>query len=606
MPLVDGEYEKLTEEEIFRRLESALEEELGATANAGSLVTKQLEAEARTLAENQEEALKRVHQAAYLADATGDELDKVVDVIGLTRIDATSATGVVRLSRENPPTSTYTIPRGSNVQTGGTDPIEFVVRDKDKLAYISGWESDGFNGWNQDTSSFSILTTSEMSGEKALEVPATAGVNITTDDTTFGIGTTFTQDVKPAAGSITNFRFALQDQSNYLECELRESSQDLKLRVVEDGTEATLSENNSATIPADTKSHLEIEWGRYKETKAVLYESKSRDTELSSVSLDESKEWEEGAYSISSDDSTATCLVDEISTRSVLVNIQAVNSGSQTNVGPSSITVMPSGITGVEEVSNPIQTGNPNLRDADFSTLILGKDEESDEDLRERGFNSTSIGGSATVNALDAELKRVEGVDALTLKRNREENSVNGLPPHSFEAIVYGGTDKAVAEAIFNTASIDSHDVGGINGTEASYKITSDVTKADETISWSRPLTLDLNITLDLIVDENFIGEAEVSSIVANYVGGDDVDGSFVNGLSVGEDVYQAVLSRRIVNPDETGVWEVDSMTIDSDGDGTDDTTAAASGAEVLAVADNEVAVTDARDGSITVNTTLK
>ena len=49
-----------------------------------------------------------------------------------------------------------------------------------------------------------------------------------------------------------------------------------------------------------------------------------------------------------------------------------------------------------------------------------------------------------------------------------------------------------------------------------------------------------------------------------------------------------------------------DSLIIDGNNDGTDDTTTTASGADVFAVSNEEVPSVNARDGSITVNTTLK
>ena len=606
MPLIDGEYQKLTKEEIQERLENSLKEQLDTTAQPGDLVTQQLAAEAKTLAQNQEEALERVHQAAYLADATGVELDKVVDIIGLSRMEASPATGVVRLWRETPPTADYIIPKGSEVQTAGTDPEKFTITEQDALAYIDGFESNNLNNWDGDKGEFSVVNTTELSGDYALKVPATANVAITSTDASFTIGTTFTMDMKLGSGSTKALRFGLQDQSNYFECVLDESAQDLKLRLIDDGTAVSLSNNDTATIPSGSAFHVEIEWGLYNDTTATLYETNNRDVELCTVSLSESRDWEDGAVSVASLGSTSTALVDEIATRSVLVNIKALGSGTETNLGPNTITKIPDSITGVEKVTNPIATGNPNLTNTNFTPLVIGEERESDEELRDRAFNSTSIGGAATVNSLSTELQRVEGVKSLTLNRNREESTVDGLPPHSFEAVVYGGSDEDVAKTIFNTASIDSHDVGGINGTKATFDIKSDVTKDTETISWSRPNRLELTIDLDLIVDDTFVGEEKIISIIVNYIGGTGIDGNFINGLDVGEDIYEAVLKRKIVDPDRTGVWEVDSLTIDKNSDGTDDTETTTSGAEILAVADNEVAVTDARDGSITISKTQK
>lgn len=607
MPLnEDGDYEKLTKEDIEERLHNNLQDELDVTAQPGDLVSKQLSAEAKTLAQNQEEALERVHRAAFLADATGQNLDKVVDIIGLDRQSATSATGTVKFWRESPPTNNYTIPSGIRVQTSGSDPIHFQTTQKGGLRYIDGFEDGNLNNWNGDVTSFSVLNTSEMAGNYALEVPATADMSITTKNRYYKIGTIFTQDIKPETGSITAFRFGKQDGSNYLECVISENAQDLKLRLVEDGTESALSNNNSATIPSGQKSHLEINWGLYEDTTAVLYETSNRDIELCSVTLQENVKWEDGFFTIASLDGTATALVDDLSTRSIHLNIEAENTGTKTNLGPNTIKTISDSLTGVEEVTNPVATGDPTVINNQFSPLVLGEETETDEELRERAFNSTSIGGSATVNALDARIKQINGVKALTLNRNRENVSVDGLPAHSFEAIVYGGSNQEIAEAIFDTASIDSHDVGGVNGVGASYTINSNITEESEVINFSRPNELNLNLDLNLIVDENFVGEIKIQSIITKYIGGTDIDGNFVNGLDVGEDVYKSILKQKIVDPEETGVWEVDSIVIDKNGDGTDDTEETTNGANVLVVNDNEVALTDARDGSITITTSEK
>jgi uncharacterized phage protein gp47/JayE len=606
MPLIDGEYQKLTKEEIQEQLEDSLEDKLDATAQAGDLVSKQLEAEAETLAQNQEEALSRVHRAAYLRDATGQELDKVVDIIGLTRNDANGSTGTIKLWRDTPPTSDYIVPSGAGVQTSGPNPTQFVTTEQDALTFIGGFEDGSLNNWENETSKFSVVSTAALIGDHALELPAETEASIRSAEDSFGVGTTFTGEVLPEVGSITGFRFGIQDQDNYIECEIDEAAQDLNLRVVEDGSEVSLSNNDTATIPTGTRTYFEIEWGLYDDTTVTLYESKDRDVELCSVSISDDQPWTEGPVAIVSLDNAATQLLDQLTTRAVIVNIRAEGVGPETNVGPNRIETISNTITGVEEITNPVATGKPTLDDTDRTPLLIGEDRETDEQLRQRAFDSTSIGGSATVNALNTELRRIDGVQAMTLNRNRKETKQNGLPPHSFEAIVYGGSDEEVARTIFNTASIDSHDVGGINGVGTTYDITSNVTKETETVSFSRPNRLDLNITLDLVVDENYVGETDIRSIIANFIGGTDIQGNFVTGLDVAEEVYLAVLKRKIVNPEQTGVWEVNTVEIDKNGDGTDDTETTASGAEVLAVDDNEVAITNARDGSISITTTQK
>jgi hypothetical protein len=598
MPIENGEYQKLTKEEIQARLETELLEQLDTTAELGDLVTQQLAAEAETLANNQEQALERVHNAAYLEDATGRELEKVVDIIGLQRQPAVGATTVARFSRESPPAATYTIPSGTVVQTGGSDTIEYEATQLGALRYISGFENGTLGDWGGDVSSFSVSNS-------ALQIPATTDVSITTDYTDYKVGTTFSLSLTPGTGATAGFRFGLQDQSNYFECEISETAQDLHLRLVEGGSQTAISTNNSATIPTN-EVHVELTWGLHGSSSVALYESEQRDVELCSTQLDADGGWTRGAFSVSSLNGDATSLVDDVTTRAVLLNVQAVGSGPETNIGPTAIQDFKGGVTGVESVSNPVAAGNPELENTNREAFVTGEKEEEDEELRERAFNSTAIGGAATVNALDTALRQVEGVESLTLNRNREGSMVDGMPAKSFEPVVYGGSDEDVAKAIFNTASIDSNDVGGINGTAASYTVTSAVTQDTEVINWSRPTRLDLTIDLNLVVDDTYVGENEIRSIIVDHIGGTGLDGTFTNGLDVGEDIYMAVLGRKIVDPETTGVWEVDSTSVDKDGDGTDDITTTTSGAEILAVNDNEVTIANARDGSITVTTTQK
>jgi hypothetical protein len=253
-----------------------------------------------------------------------------------------------------------------------------------------------------------------------------------------------------------------------------------------------------------------------------------------------------------------------------------------------------------------VATGDSKNKNTDFEPFVTGEEKERDEELRDRAFENSSIGGAATATSIATKIQKVDGVQSVKLFKNKTEGEKNGLPSHSFEAVVYGGSDEDVANAIFDSSSIDSEDYGGANGTETTYTINTDVLAETETVHWSRPYKIDLDITLDLIVDETYIGDEDIQSLITKYVGGTDLDGSFVPGTTAGEDIYVAVLERQIVNPDETGVWEVDAITIDSDDDGTDDTVETTSGADVFQIADSEIAQANARDGSIDITTTQK
>lgn len=602
MPITNEGFEKYTEEEIFRRLEADLDDRLGATAEPGTLVEEQLRTEAETLAELYEESLEEVYQSAYLEDATGNELDKIVDQIGLSRKEAIPATGTATFTRDNIPTTNRVIPRGTKVQTNENNPIEFLTTELDYLRLIDNFSSGGLDKWGGETDSVSVVSASEFDGDNAVEVPGTSGTSIQTTNVQ-KYGSVFEFEFYPEVDSIQGFQFGYQDKDNYLEVVLDPSTNSLDIRMIEEGTEVQGSSENISVSYGQTLYGV-LDWSVHDDTKFTLYESSSREIEIGSISFAYDETWVDGKFGLVSYSDNNSYLVNKIGTTSVTVNIEADETGNVTNVPATAIQIITNGLNGVKEVTNRVPTGNRDYSDTNNITFQFGKNEESDEELRARANDNTKIGGAATVDAIQNALYEIGGVKSVVINRNRESSSVDGLPAHSFEPVVYGGTNEDIANAIFNTASIDSHDVGGINGQEQTYDIYSETTDSSETISWSTPFEVNLSITLDLVVSDTFVGEENISSIVANYIGGTDVDGTQTNGLDVGQDVFEAILKNKVVSPERTGVWEVDNLTIDANSDGTDDTTENTSGADVFEVANNEVALVNARDGSITVNTT--
>lgn len=602
MPVIDGEFRKYSKEELQNRLESNLEDKFDSTVEPGDLVKKQLEAEAETLAEIQEEALQRVYYAGFLEDATGKELDKLVQLIGLSRQEATSSTGTAKFKRDTPPTTDYTIPERSTIQTRGGVPIVFITTEQSSLDYIDGWEENNLNKWSGDTAAFSVTTTSSLSGQYALQIPATDGSQILEKDGSYTVGTTFDFDIKPNSGSITEVLFGYQDSSNYHRATIDTGTGEIKLETIKESNVVS-SNLTSTSIPTGSVFHAEVEWSLYGDNALKLYETRNKETVIDSVFLDRSVLWSDGNVGLASADATATADVDEFSVTATTVNIRSQDTGTETNIGPGNIEVMKSGIAGVEDVTNEVPTGDTLLNNTNLNTFKAGEDREQDEELRERAFSNTSIGGAGTRVAIGTKIDNTDGVESVKIFQNKEDTTQDGLPPHSYEAVVFGGTDADVAQALFDVSCIDSTDFGGAHGQKVTHDITSDIMAQEETMQWSRPYELALNITIDLIVSDTYIGDSKIRSLIANYVGGTDVDGSFVAGIDPGDELYEAVLKQEIVSPSETGVWEVDNLTIDSNGDGTDDTVTNPNGADVLEVADSEIAQVNARDGSITINT---
>lgn len=103
-----------------------------------------------------------------------------------------------------------------------------------------------------------------------------------------------------------------------------------------------------------------------------------------------------------------------------------------------SLTRIDSSILGWDEVNNLVPGD-------------IGRSVETDEELRERHANSVRVTGAATAQAIRSRiLAEVEGVTFVAVYENRT-NVIdgNGLPSHSFETVVVGGSNQSVANKLF-------------------------------------------------------------------------------------------------------------------------------------------------------------
>lgn len=166
-------------------------------------------------------------------------------------------------------------------------------------------------------------------------------------------------------------------------------------------------------------------------------------------------------------------------------------------------------------------TSIPNfLRGSVAETFTVGRLVETDEELRLRYLGSGSSQGNSTIPNIKATLLAVEGVNTVTITENRTDNIVGTLPPHSYSCLVFGGTDKAVAEAIFRSkpAGIETH--GSID------IIVQDDEGDSHRVSLARPTEtfLYVNVTYSLYAEETFPvnGEALIATAIANKGNSED------------------------------------------------------------------------------------
>jgi hypothetical protein len=260
---------------------------------------------------------------------------------------------------------------------------------------------------------------------------------------------------------------------------------------------------------------------------------------------------------------------------------------------------------GVSSTTNPYPTANTSYEDRNGDPFVIGRDEENDSQLRNRAQDAVTGGGDATHDALVSELvNNTPNVTSVTVFENKtdiDNTGSGGLPPHSFEAVVFGGTDEDVATSIFDKKAITARDYGGANGTKVTYTVTAESNNQTRDIEFSRPTKVDIDINADILVDESYIGDDPLRDRLTEYIGGTLSNGSDTVGLGVDEDVRIDRLKDIIVGED-TGVVGFD-QSVDGNVLETTPSKTTVDGLEVISIGANEVAQTDATDASITLNT---
>lgn len=73
--------------------------------------------------------LEAVYEAAFVDTATGRDLDQLVRLLGLSRLQATSATGTVLFARTSPAPADIFIPAGTRVSTAEPPPVVFETTE---------------------------------------------------------------------------------------------------------------------------------------------------------------------------------------------------------------------------------------------------------------------------------------------------------------------------------------------------------------------------------------------------------------------------------------------------------------------------------------------
>lgn len=618
MAIVKDDYEPLSADDIYDNLVSNIQSELDEDADVteGSFLNSLLRAHANALANNQEDTLDDIYDAGYLSLASGEDLDNVVEIIGIERRSAVHATGWARFTRDTPPTQEYVISSGTTVQTEGDEPVKFDTQSKESIKLLEDFESGSLPGeFENDTGKASVVDgsasgdPSPYEGSYELKLAGTSGgASIYRTDESFDLGDTGTARVHiPTAGGEASILFTVFDADQWYQIDIDDGAGEVEWKVNDSGTMRSLG-TASLSVPLDdwmfvdldTTTDGDITVSIDNEAGTELLAPTTFNIVEDNANIDEIG-WHEGGYGFGVEDADSDVYFDKVTRDGVAVTIREQDGGALGNVGANTVTNMPNPPSGVDGVTNLDPTGDSDFFEVDGDSLVVGRDEEDDDALRERADLTLTKGGAATHDAIasalinDDELS-VQSVTIFENKTNTDNTGSGGLPEFSMEVVVFGGDEQSIAEVIFDTKAVTGRDYGGANGSAVTRTVHSDVTDQDVDITYSRPTELAIDLSLDIVKNDEYIGDDALRDEIIDYIGGTDSGGNSVIGTGVGEDVKFDEIERIVNGAD--GVEGISSLS------STPSSTTDANGLTVVDVGGNEVGVTDGTDGSISITKT--
>lgn len=195
--------------------------------------------------------------------------------------------------------------------------------------------------------------------------------------------------------------------------------------------------------------------------------------------------------------------------------------GPEGNVAAGTITTItnPGAVSGLVSVTN----------DAAFTG---GRERETDEEFRDRYYASVDFAGGVNTDAIRAALlQNVEGImEAKVFENDTDFEDAYGLPPHSIEAVVYGGLEEEIANQIYDRVGAGIQTFGQV----AVQVITASGTAKEIRFNRPRPVNVWVRI-LNLHTGKNFPhdGEERLRAAIVNYIGSQET-----GGVGVGETLY--------------------------------------------------------------------
>lgn len=128
-------------------------------------------------------------------------------------------------------------------------------------------------------------------------------------------------------------------------------------------------------------------------------------------------------------------------------------------------------------------------------TATVGRDTETDEELRARREDAVSYTASSILSSIKASVSQISDVTYINAYENDTMNTVDTLPPKSFEIVVKGGDEDEIANAIFGKKP------AGIQAYGTTVKTITDDDGNNFSIGFTRPSEIAVDYLIEFISD---------------------------------------------------------------------------------------------------------
>jgi baseplate J-like protein len=204
-----------------------------------------------------------------------------------------------------------------------------------------------------------------------------------------------------------------------------------------------------------------------------------------------------------------------------MVPFRCTSTGPDGNVAADTITTItnPGSVAGITAVTNP-------------AAFTGGRERETDEEFRDRYYASVDYAGGVNADSIRAALlQNVDGImEAKVFENDTDDVDDYGLPPHSIEAVVYGGLDSDIAQIIYKELG------AGIQTTGQKVIEVITASGATKAIHFNRPHPVPVYVKvvgLSTSGDFPHDGVDQLRAAIVAYIG-DNESG----GVSIGETLY--------------------------------------------------------------------